>query len=272
MAGGLFDLSGKVAVITGGNGGIGLGFARGIARQGGDVEIWGRSDEKNAAARSELEQFGGRVIARKVDVASEAEIIAAYQQTMDDFGRVDCVFANAGVPPNTRSTLEMTAKSWRNLLEVNMDGAFFTLREGARLMVERARGGEPGGSLVFCGSLSMFHGLAGRGNYAAAKGAMQAFIRSLAVEFGPYGIRANTIAPGHVVTPMSGPAHEPTARERFVANRTPVLRSGFPSDFEAIAAYLCCDASSFHTGDTIVIDGGSVVTPPYMPPIGGNPA
>jgi NAD(P)-dependent dehydrogenase (short-subunit alcohol dehydrogenase family) len=265
MAKGLvLDLSGKVTVVTGGNSGLGLGFARGIAKAGGDLEIWARSAEKNAAAKAELEKHGVRVITRQVDVASEPEVIAAYDALIKDFGRLDCVIANAGMGPTTNSTLEMTTEQWHNLLNLNLDGAFYTLREGARHMVRRAEAGEPGGSLIFCGSLSMFHGLPGKGNYAAAKGAMGAVIRGMAVEFGKYGIRANTVAPGYIKTGLTGSDVEWGPVDKFFASKTPIKRPGLPSDFEAIAAYLASDWSSFHTGDTIVIDGGSVVTPPYV--------
>lgn len=259
MTKGLFDLSGKVTVVTGGNGGIGLGFARGIAKQGGDLEIWARNAEKNAAAKAELEAHGVRVTTRQVDVSSEAEVLGAYEALMRESGRVDCVFANSGISPNSSSLLEMTTKQWRDLLDINLHGAFYTLREGARLMVDRAKAGEPGGSLVFCGSLSMFVGLAGRENYAVAKAGIGALIRGMAVEFGIYGIRANTIAPGYIKTELTGP--EDTPYDKFFASRTPIPRPGRPQDFEAIAAYLASDASSFHSGDTIVIDGAAVVTP-----------
>jgi NAD(P)-dependent dehydrogenase (short-subunit alcohol dehydrogenase family) len=268
MAKGLFDLSGKVTVVTGGNSGLGLGFARGIAKQGGDIEIWARNEEKNAKAKAELEAFGVRVVTRRVDVASEKEVVAAFEATIRDFGRVDTVIANAGLPPNSRSNLEITGEQWRSILSINMDGAFFTLREGARQMVKRAEAGEPGGSLIFCGSLSMLHGTPGIGGYAAAKGALGAVIRSMAVEFGRYGIRANTVAPGFIMTEfMNTPQAE--AIEKFFASKTPIPRAGYPKDFEAIAAYLASDASSFHTGDTIVIDGGSVIYPAYAQGMGG---
>ncbi|HTZ70421.1 MAG TPA: SDR family oxidoreductase [Acetobacteraceae bacterium] len=259
----VLDLTGKVTVVTGGNSGLGLGFARGIAKAGGDLEIWARSAEKNAAAKAELESHGVRVTTRQVDVASEQEVIAAYEALMQDFGRVDCVIANSGLGPTSRSTLEMTTEQWHQLLNVNLHGAFYTLREGARQMVRRAEAGEPGGSLIFCGSLSMFHGLAGKGNYAAAKGAMGAVIRSMAVEFGKYGIRANTVAPGYIKTGLTGEDKEWGPIDKFFAAKTPIPRPGYPSDFEAIIAYLASDFSSFHTGDTIVIDGGSLVAPPY---------
>ena len=263
MSKSLFDLSGKVTVVTGGNGGLGLGFARGIAKQGGDLEIWARSAEKNAKAKAELESHGVRVITRQVDVSDEDAVAAAFESTVKDFGRVDCVIANSGVPPTTNSTFELTAEKWHDLLKINLDGAFFTLREGARQMVRRAEAGEPGGSLIFCGSLSMLHGLPGKGDYAAAKGAMGAVIRGMAVEFGKYGIRANTIAPGYIKTEMTGSGDEWSPVDKFFASRTPIPRPGLTKDFEGIAAYLASDASAFHSGDTIVIDGASVVYPAY---------
>jgi NAD(P)-dependent dehydrogenase (short-subunit alcohol dehydrogenase family) len=261
----LFDLTGKVAVITGGNSGIGLAFARGIARQGGAVAIWGRSEESNARAKGDLEALGVKVTAQAVDVSSRDEILAGYEQVMADHGRVDCVFANAGRPSRnmTGSSLTIEPDEWYDLLDTSLHGAFFTLQEGARLMVRRAEAGEPGGSLVFCGSLSMFHGVGGISNYAAAKGAGGAIIRTLAAELGKYGIRANSIAPGLIITGALGGMGENHPIVQHFASKTPVPRPGKPEDFEGIAAYLCSDASSFHTGDTIVIDGGSLIYPPY---------
>jgi NAD(P)-dependent dehydrogenase (short-subunit alcohol dehydrogenase family) len=259
MAKGLFDLTGKVAVITGGNSGIGLGFARGIAKQGGDIAIWARSAEKNAKAKAELEAYGVRVETRQVDVSSEQEVIDAYAEHIDTFGRVDSVFANSGLPPTGNSVLTMKTEDYHGLLAVNMHGAFYTLREGARHMVARAEAGEPGGSLIFCGSLSMFQGLPGKGNYAAAKAGMGAMIRCMAAEFGKFGIRANSIAPGYIKTEMTGSDAEWSPIDKHFASKTPIPRPGYPSDFEGIAAYLASDASSWHTADTIVIDGAALI-------------
>ena len=258
MAKGLFDLTGKVTVVTGGNSGLGLGFARGIAKQGGSVVIWARNAEKNAAAKQELESFGVRVGARQVDVSSEEQVFAGYEAVMKDFGRVDCVIANAGLPPTSRSTLDLSTKDYHDFLGVSMHGAFYTLREGARLMVKRAEAGEPGGSLIFCGSLSMFKGLAGKVQYAGSKAALGAMNRSMAVEFGKYGIRANSIAPGYIKTGMTGEG-ELSPVDKYFAAKNPIPRPGYPADFEGIAAYLASDASSFHSGDTIIIDGACMV-------------
>jgi NAD(P)-dependent dehydrogenase (short-subunit alcohol dehydrogenase family) len=259
MAKGLFDLSGKVAVVTGGNSGLGLAFARGIARQGGNLAIWARNEEKNAAAKRELEAHGVKVTTHQVDVSSEEQTVAGYAEVMQAFGRVDCVIANAGLPPpQTRSMLDLSTQEFQRFLDVSLTGAYLTLREGARLMVRRAEGGEPGGSLVFCGSLSMFKGLAGKPSYAGAKGGMGAIVRSMAVEFGKYGIRANSIAPGYVKTGMTGEG-ELSPLDRFMLIKNAIPRPGYMADFEGVAAYLASDASSFHTGDTLTIDGGCMV-------------
>ena len=254
----LFDLTGKVTVVTGGNSGIGLGFARGIAKQGGSLSIWARNAERNAAAKQELESHGVRVETRQVDVSSEEQVIQAYDGVMKEFGRLDCVLANAGLPPTSNSTLDLSTQDYHAFLGVSMHGAFYTLREGARLMVKRAQAGEPGGSLVFCGSLSMFKGLSGKPQYAASKAALGAVIRSMAVEFGKFGIRANSIAPGYIKTGMTGEG-ELSPVDKYFAAKSPIPRPGYPADFEGIAAYLASDASSFHTGDTLIIDGGAMV-------------
>jgi NAD(P)-dependent dehydrogenase (short-subunit alcohol dehydrogenase family) len=266
MAKHLFDCSGKVTLVTGGNSGIGLGFAMGPAMMGGDIAIWARNAKNNAKAKEKLLAAGARrVETYQIDVSSEEAVTAGYKQLMADFGRIDCVFANSGRPSKSRSFLTLDSDEWHDLLAVSLHGAFYTLREGAKLMVERAKGGEPGGSLVFCGSLSMFHGIAGIANYAAAKGGMAAVIRGIATELGQYGIRANTIAPGYIKTGfMEGADPAMVAKiDGFFSSKTPIARPGTPEDFEGIGAYLCSDASRFHSGDTLVIDGASLVYPAY---------
>ena len=262
MTKGLFDLSGKVALITGGNGGIGLGFAMGIAKQGGDLAIWARNEEKNAAAKAQLEAAGaGRVLTYQVDVSSEEQITAGYEKLMADFGRIDCVFANSGASPRYDSVFDMPTSHWHDFQSVALHGAFYTLREGARHMKARAEAGEPGGSLVACGSLSLFQGLPGKMEYAASKCGTAAVIRCLAVELGPLGIRANVVAPGLIMTPMMGGEENEKALAAHYGPHVPMKRVGYPEDFEGIGAYLCSDASSFLTGETITIDGGYMVRP-----------
>ncbi len=259
--GGLFDCTGKVTLVTGGNSGIGLGFARGVAKMGGNIVIWARNAEKNAEAAKELQELGApRVHTMQVDVTDEQAIIDGMKELVETMGRLDCVFANSGAAANSRSLLEMTTEEYRRLMTLNLDGAFFTLRECARQMVRQAENGDPGGSLVACGSLSMLMGLPGKQNYAGAKGALGAMIRGMAAEFGKYGIRANTIAPGYVVTGMMDDPISASVTKMF-AEKTPIPRAGTPADFEGMGAYLASDASSWHSGDTIVIDGAYIIRP-----------
>ena len=262
MAKGLFDCTGKVTMVTGGNGGIGFGFAMGTAKMGGDVAIWARNAEKNAAAKAQLLEAGaGRVETYQVDVSTEEAILEGYDRLMRDFGRVDCVFANSGASPRYDSVFDMPTEHWFEFQKVALHGAFFTLREGARHMLERAKAGEPGGSLVACGSLSLFQGLPGKMEYAASKCAVGAVIRCLAVELGPHKIRANVVAPGLIMTPMMGGEANEKALADYYGPQVPIKRVGYPEDFEGIGAYLCSDASSFLTGETITIDGGYMIRP-----------
>src|SRR5262247_3511590 len=129
-----WEMSGRVVVVTGGNAGIGLGFARGIARAGGDVVIWGRRAEKNAEAAASLREFGGRVFTQAVDVSDENRVVTAMREAVEELGRVDGVIANAGLMTNERTFVEMSSDAWHGLLAVNQHGAFFTMREGARHM------------------------------------------------------------------------------------------------------------------------------------------
>jgi NAD(P)-dependent dehydrogenase (short-subunit alcohol dehydrogenase family) len=249
-----FDLTGKVALVTGGNGGIGLGMAEGLAKAGAAVAIWGTNEAKNAAAGEALRRFGVPVQVRKVDVTQEAEVVEGVRAVVEELGRVDAVFANAGIGGGG-SFVDMDIALFRKVLAVNLEGVFFTLREAARHMRDRAAAGDPGGSLVVVSSLSAQVGGAGNQPYVASKGAVTSMIRSCAQEFGEIGVRANAILPGWVDTDIAAFAKRDGRGER-IARRLLVKRWGQPADFEGIAVYLASDASRFHTGDWIVIDGG----------------
>jgi NAD(P)-dependent dehydrogenase (short-subunit alcohol dehydrogenase family) len=265
MTRGLFDLTGKVVLATGANSGIGLGFLQGCAKQGADVVVWGRRADRNAKALTHLRELGApRAYAAEVDVADEAAVDAGFAEAVAKFGRVDCVFANAGFSTNARSIAEMSTKTYLDLINVNQHGAFYTLRAAARHMTARAAAGDPGGSIVACGSLSIFHGIPGMEHYAAAKGAVAAMIKSLAAELGPIGVRANMIAPGFIVSGMmeSAPEAMMAGIIKHFASQTPMGRVGEISDIEGPAAYLASDASKFHSGDILVIDGACMVRAP----------
>lgn len=251
-----FDLTGKVALITGGNGGIGLGMARGIAEAGGEVSIWGTNAEKNAQAHRELESIGPRISSHLCDVADEAQVKAAFEAVFDVHGRVDGCFANAGIGGRNTAFDDMTAEEWRRILAVNLDGVFHTFKHAARHMRERAAAGDPGGRLIGTASLAAISGQARGEHYAATKGGLVSMIKALAVEYARYGVTAHAILPGWIETSMTGGAF---ANPKFVDNvmkRVPMRRWGQPEDFAGIAVYVMSDASRYHTADTFLIDGG----------------
>jgi NAD(P)-dependent dehydrogenase (short-subunit alcohol dehydrogenase family) len=251
-----FDLTGKVALVTGGNSGIGLGIARALARGGADLAIWGRNAAKNAAGKAELAKSGRRVLAVECDVADEAAVRTAFARTLDALGHVDACFANAGVSGRgAASFLDLTSAEWARVLRVNLDGAFFTLQAAARHMVER--GG--GGALVATASLAAIEGAARNEHYAATKGGLISMVRALAVEFARHGIRANAILPGWIETEMTANAIADAKFAKNVLPRIPMRRWGTGDDFGGIAVYLMSDASAYHTGDTFLIDGGYAI-------------
>ncbi len=254
-----FDLSGKVALVTGGNGGIGLGMADAMAQAGAAVAIWGTNEEKNARAEAQLKAHGAKVYSRKVDVSDEAQVVDGVGETLKALGRIDSVFANAGVGFGSPSFTEMKTETYRKTLAVNLDGVFFTLRETTKHMVERSKMGDTGGSLVGVASLAAIEGAARNQAYAATKGAVISMMKSCAVEFARYGIRANSILPGWIATDMTSNAQESTAFAEKVIPRVPARRWGEPGDFGGVAIYLASDASSYHSGDTFVIDGGYAI-------------
>lgn len=251
-----FDLSGKVALVTGGNGGIGLAMAEALGRAGAAVAIWGRREDRNEAALCRLRDGGVRAFAYRCDVSSRAEVDEAFGRTLADLGRVDGCFANAGVLGAARSFLDLDEAEWRRVLSVNLDGAFFALQAAARHMVARAEAGDPGGRLVATASLAAISGAARNEHYAASKGAIVSMVRALAVELGRHGVTANAILPGWVETEMTEGVFAWQTFQDRVLPRVPLRRWGRPEDFGGAAVYLMSDASSYHTGDSLVIDGG----------------
>ena len=250
----MFDLKGHVALITGGNSGIGLGMARGIAKAGGAIAIWGRNAEKNRAAVEELRALGAPAEAFVCDVAREAEIVRAMGETLGRFGRVDSCFANAGmgVP---KPFVEMSLADWTAVLDVNLTGVFLCFREAVRHMI--ARGG--GGKLIATSSIGALHGMPRQPNYAASKAGVIALVRSLAVELGKHDIQANAVLPGWIETEMTAPAMRWRKLRETIVSRTPAGRWGTSDDMEGIAVYLAARESRFHTGDVLRLDGGYAV-------------
>jgi len=253
-----FDLSGRVVLITGGNGGIGLGMAQGLAQAGAEICIWGTNPDKNAAALEDLRKHGPKISAELCDVANETQVNEAFTQTLANHGRVDGCFANAGIGARGTAFDEMTTAEWQRIIDVNLTGVFHTFRAAAKHMRSRAEStdADPFGRLVATASLAAVSGQARGEHYAATKGALLAFVKALAVEYARYNITAHTILPGWIETAMTESSFN---WDKFVTNvmpRIPMRRWGRPEDFAAIAIYIMSTASAYHTSETFLIDGG----------------
>ncbi|KQP48552.1 SDR family NAD(P)-dependent oxidoreductase [Pseudorhodoferax sp. Leaf274] len=250
-----FDLSGRNALITGGNGGIGLGMARALLASGASVSIWGSNPDKTAGARDALARECGdaaRVHSAVCDVGDEAAVEQAFAATVAALGPIHACFANAGVSSKGTVLTEMSLEEFRRVQRINVEGVFLTFRAAARHMAAHGEGG----SLVATASTAAVEGAARNSHYGASKGAVTAMVRALAVELARHRIRVNSILPGWIETEMT---QRSFANEKFAGNvmpRVPARRWGSIDDFGGIAVYLASDAAAYTTGEQFVIDGG----------------
>lgn len=252
LATSLFDLEGKTALVTGGNGGIGLAMAEAMAEAGADVCIWGRKEDKNNVAAEKLKKYGRKVLALHCDVSNEHQVADCFAETVETLGKVTTCFANAAVSPRTTAFHEMTIEEWRNVFSINIEGVFFTFRAAIRHMIDN----KIKGSLIATSSIAAFFGQPRGEHYATTKGGLLSMIRSLSVEYARYGIRANAILPGLIDTEIAAIDSASDKARKAVMGRIPKRRWGIPEDFKAIAVYFASDASEYHTGDSVNIDGG----------------
>jgi len=248
------SLDGQVAVVTGGNGGIGLAIAAELAGAGSAVAIWGRSVQKNEAATASLAGQGAEVLATACDVSSAAGVAAATAEVMDRFGRIDVCFANAGIG-GSGGILDMPLEEWHRVLSVNLDGTFLAVQHCARAMVE---GGE-GGAIVMLSSTSAMYGAPRFPHYAASKAGVLGLMRSVAVDLAPHKIRVNALLPGWTTTDMTQSGYESERFRKATTKRTPVGRWAAPGEIGRAAMFLADRSHVFHTGQTLVVDGGYTI-------------
>lgn len=251
----MIDLTNRNFVVTGGNGGIGLGLAEGIVSAGGSVVIWGRDGAKNQRALETLHAAGGSATAHVCDVSDEAEVIDAMAASVEDFGRLDGLFANAGRGGHGVPIVDLTLDQWREVMAVNLDGVFLTLREAARVLIEQGEGG----SLVAVSSTSAIHGAAGNEAYGTAKTAVNGLVRAMAVGLARHQIRVNSLLPGWTITDLASGAYENDKFREATLRRTPVRRWADPAEFRKVGAFLADPTQTYHTGQEICVDGGYTV-------------
>jgi 2-dehydro-3-deoxy-D-gluconate 5-dehydrogenase len=248
MKAGLFDLSGKVAIVTGGNGGIGLGMARGLAEAGADIVIVGRNEAKSNAAVDDIKQRGAKAISVVTD---KAAVDAMVELVTRELGRIDILVNNAGInirkPPQALSLEE-----WDRVISTNLTSAF--LCSQAVYPVMKAAGG---GKIINIGSMMSIFGASFAPAYAASKGGIVQFTRSCACAWAADNIQANAVLPGWIDTDLTGRARQEIdgLHDRVLA-RTPAARWGVSGDFAGIAVFLTSHASDFVTGTAIPVDGG----------------
>jgi 2-deoxy-D-gluconate 3-dehydrogenase len=247
----LFDLNGRVAIVTGGNGGIGLGMARGLAEAGASVVVAGRNAEKSASAVGELEALGAKAAVVDVDVTSEASCRAMVRATIGRFGRLDILVNNAGT--NIRKQPhEYALSEWHMVLETNLTSAF-VCSQAAYPEMKKAGGGK----IIMIGSMMSIFGASFAAAYAASKGGIVQLTRALATAWAKDDIQVNAVLPGWIDSDLTRTARTQIEglHEKVVA-RTPAGRWGVPEDLAGIAVFLAAPASDFLTGTAIPLDGG----------------
>lgn len=251
----MFDLSNHVALITGGNGGVGLAFGRGLVKSGAKVAIWGRNADKNAEAVNELSALGGDVEAFICDVTREEQIATAFDATLERFGKVDACFANAGGGGYRGFSHKTDRKTWLDTIDLNLMSVVQTWAPVTDHLVHRGEGGR----LIVTSSVAALMGTGGAAGYSTTKAAVLGLVQALAVELGQSGIRVNAILPGFIETEMSlttSQAFQDAARRRSAIGRIGTLE-----DMEGVAVFLASKQSDFMTGQGMIMDGGHTIFP-----------
>lgn len=251
----MFDLSGKVALVTGGNSGLGLAYGRGLVKCGAKVAVWGRNEEKNESAIAELRNLGGDVEAFACDVTDESQIAQAFAQTLDRFEKVDSCFANAGGGGFRGMAHQTDRDTWLKAVDLNLMSVVHTFAPVTEHLLQR----QEGGRLVVTASIAAKIGMGTAAGYSATKAAVCGLVKALAVELGGAGIRVNAILPGFIETEMSMSGGD--AVKNAAIRRTVIGRVGTLEDMEGISVFLASDHSDFLTGQELIFDGGHMINP-----------
>lgn len=250
----MFDLTDHVSIVTGGNGGLGLAYGKGLVKAGAKVAVWGRNPDKNAAAVEELRAMGGDAEAFACDVTQEDKIAKAFEATIARFGSVDSCFANAGGGGFRGMSHQTSRADWLGTIDLNLMSVVQTWAPVTEHLVSRGKGGR----LIVTSSIAARLGTAGAAGYSTTKAAVLGLVQALAMELGHSGVRVNAILPGFIETEMS--AQVPAFKEA-ATRRSAIGRMGELEDVEGIAVFLASKESDFITGQSFVLDGGHTIHP-----------
>jgi NAD(P)-dependent dehydrogenase (short-subunit alcohol dehydrogenase family) len=246
-----FLLDGQVAIVTGGGGGLGSAGALALAEAGADIALIARNRAKLETAAAAVTQVGRRAIIVEADVADEASMAAAAVRIADEFGRVDILFNNAGIT-NPRTVLDVPVEDFRYVMDVNVTGAFLTVRSFVPAMIAAGYG-----RIINMGSILSARGMANRAAYCASKAALANFGQACAFEFGAHGVTVNTLGATVIVTDLNRElVHTQPALYDKIVQRTPLGRLGETDDLMGALLFLAAPASGFVTGQTLFVDGG----------------
>jgi glucose 1-dehydrogenase len=263
---GHFDLNGQVAVVTGASSGIGAAIAREMGMAGASVLVnYAGHPEGAEEVVHEIRHAGGDALSFRADVSQEDQVQGMIRTAVDEFGNLDILVNNAGVQDDAEF-LDMTLAQWNRVIGINLTGAFLCAREAAREFM--AHGFDPArsnvsGKIIFISSVHELIPWAGHVNYAASKGGLMMFMKSVAQELGPWRIRVNSIAPGAIKTPINVAAWETPEAEAKLLQLIPVKRVGVPEDIARAAVWLASDAACYLHGATIFVDGGMTLYPEF---------
>ncbi|MEJ5376153.1 MAG: glucose 1-dehydrogenase [bacterium] len=249
----LFDLRGKVALVTGASRGLGRAMAKGLARAGADLVLCARSEADLATVAQEIMAMGRRAMSVYLDVLNAQSVEKMLERSLQQMGSIDILVNNAGV--NIRkSVVELAEEEWDKVLDTNLKGYFLVGRAVGRHMMARG-----GGKVINVASILGAVGLPNQVAYASSKGGVIQMTKVMALEWAPYHINVNAIAPTYFETPLVAALKNDPERYRFIVERTPMGRWGQPEELEGIVVFLASRASDFITGQTIFVDGGWTV-------------